>query len=88
MQRIELADFLLIAEAHASIAAEQLARMPRVLQLAQAAIAAPYAGFGDYETFPTLAEKAAVYCSRIVSYHPLPDGNSRLRRDAGVRRPQ
>ena len=49
----------------------------RVVQLASAALAAPFAGFGDFEAYPTLAEKAAVYCSRIVAYHPLPDGNKR-----------
>jgi death-on-curing protein len=77
MQRIEIGDFLLIAEAHTGIDAKQLARMPRVLRLASAAIAAPFAGFGDFELFPLLHAKAAVYCSRIVRYHPLPDGNTR-----------
>jgi death on curing protein len=77
MTRIELGDFLLIAESHTGIRAEQLARMPRVIQLAQAALTAPYAGFGDFEAHPTLAEKAAIHCSRIVGYHPLPDGNKR-----------
>lgn len=40
-------------------------------------MAAPFAGFGDYEAFPALHEKAAVYCSRIATYHPLTDGNKR-----------
>ncbi len=82
MQRIELGDFLLIAEIHTGIAAPQLARMPRVVNLAASALAAPFAGFGDYEAFPALHEKAAVYCSRIVAYHPLPDGNKRTAYDA------
>jgi death-on-curing protein len=77
MRRIELGDFLVIAESHTGIDAHQLVRMDRVVQLASAALAAPFAGFGDFEAFPTLAEKAAIYCSRIVSYHPLPDGNKR-----------
>src|SRR5215207_7699836 len=77
MERIDLADFLVIAETHSGIDALQLARMPRVVQLAQAALAAPFAGYGDYELFPTFADKAAIYCSRIVLYHPLPDGNKR-----------
>jgi death-on-curing protein len=77
MQRIELGDFLVIAELHTGIDAHQLARIPRVVQLAGAALGAPFAGFGDFEAFPSLAEKAAVYCSRIVRYHPLPDGNKR-----------
>lgn len=77
MLRIELGDFLIIAEAHTGIDAHQLARMPHLVRLAQSALAAPFAGFGDFELFPTLPEKAAVYCSRIVSYHPLPDANKR-----------
>lgn len=77
MKRIELGDFLLIAEINTGIAAGQLVRIPRVVQLGQSALAAPWTGFGDFEAFPTLAEKAAIYCSRIVGYHPLPDGNKR-----------
>lgn len=81
MQRIELGDFLLIAEIHTGIAAEQLARMPRVVSLAEAALAAPFAGFGDYEAFPALHEKAAICCARIIAYHSLPDGNKRTAYD-------
>lgn len=77
MQRIDLGQFLLIAELNTGIQAEQLARQPHLIIQAQMALAAPWAGFGDFEAFPTLAEKAAVYCSRIVRYHPLPDGNKR-----------
>lgn len=75
MRRIEIGDFLLIAELHCGIAAEQLAQVPRVMTLGEAALEAPFAGFGTIESFPTLHEKAAVYCARIVKYHPLPDGN-------------
>lgn len=75
--RIDLFDFLLIAETHTGIKAQQLARMQRTVNLAQAALAAPFAGFGDFEAHPTFEEKAAIYCSRILSYHPLPDGNKR-----------
>jgi death-on-curing protein len=82
MRRIEIGDFLLIAEVHTGIDANQLARMPRVLRLGSAALAAPFAGFGDFELFPSLHAKAAVYCSRIVRYHPLPDGNKRTGYDA------
>jgi len=77
MVRIELGDFLLIAETHAGISANRLARIPRVVSLAEAALAAPFAGFGTYEAFPAVQEKAAIYCSRIVAYHPLPNGNKR-----------
>ena len=77
MERIEIGDFLVIAEFHSGIDAHQLARMPRVLQLASAALAAPFAGFGPVELYESLSEKAAIYCARIVTYHPLPDGNKR-----------
>jgi death-on-curing protein len=81
VERIELGDFLLIAEIHSGIDAHQLARMPRVVVLAESALAAPFAGFGDVELFPALHEKAAVYASRVVRYHPLPDGNKRTAYD-------
>ena len=81
MERIEIGDFLLIAEIHAGIPAKQLARMPRVMALAQSALAAPFAAFGDFEAYPNLCEKAAIYCSRIVRNHPLPDGNKRTAYD-------
>ena len=81
MLRIELADFLLIAEIHCGIDAGQLARIPRLIGLAEAALAAPFAGFGEHEVFPAVHEKAAVYCSRVIAYHPLPDGNNRTAYD-------
>jgi len=84
MQRIELGDVLLIAEEHTGISAQDLHRMDRVLMLVQAAIAAPFAGFGDVEVFETFEAKAAIYCARIVGYHPLPDANKRTGYDVMV----
>ncbi len=81
MDRIQIGDFLLIAELHCGITAEQLARMPRVLALGKAALAAPFARLDGYEAFSAPHEKAAVYCARIVAYHPLPDGNKRTAYD-------
>jgi death on curing protein len=81
VRRIELGDFLLIAELHCGVPAEQLARIPHVIGLAEAALAAPFVGFGDYQAFPAVPEKAAVYCSRIATYQPLPDGNKRTAYD-------
>lgn len=80
-QRIELADFLLIAELHTGIDARQLARMGRVVQLAESALAAPFAGYGEAELHPTFAGKAAIYAARVVRNHPLPDGNKRTAYD-------
>jgi prophage maintenance system killer protein len=81
VRRIEIGDFLLIAELHCGVPAERLARIPHVIGRAEAALAAPFAGFGDYQAFPAVHEKAAVYCSRVVAYHPLPDGNNRTAYD-------
>jgi death-on-curing protein len=78
VERIEFGDFLLIAEAVTGIDARALARMPRVVAEAQAALAAPFAGFGEVEVFEPFQAKAAVYCTRIVRHHPLPDGNKRV----------
>ena len=55
--------------------------MPEVVERAQAALAAPFAGFGEYEVFPALHEKAALYCSRIIALQPLPEGNERTAYD-------
>jgi len=77
MERIDIGDYLVIAELHTGIDATTLARMPSLVALAQAALAAPFAGFGDFEAFPLFYEKAAIYCARVVTYHALPDGNKR-----------
>jgi death on curing protein len=75
--RLELADFLVIAEAVLGISAEQLARAVRVPEV-ESALAAPFAGFGSTDFYGHPAERAAVCCSRIIRNHPLPDGNKRL----------
>jgi death on curing protein len=77
MQRIELGDFLLIAERVTGVDAERLLHTIRINE-AMAALAAPFAGFGDFELWPDFEQKAAIYCSRIVTYHPLVDGNKRV----------
>jgi death on curing protein len=53
VERVELADLLVIAEIHTGMA----------------------------ELHPTFAKKAAVHASRLVRYHPLPDGNKRTAYD-------
>ena len=74
---LELADYLLIAEAVIGVDAAVLARMPRVVSQAESALAAPRAGFGGVDQYPDLATKAAILCSRLARNHPLPDGNKR-----------
>lgn len=45
--------------------------------LLEAACARPRMGFGDYEAFSSLLEKAASLLEAICSYHPFIDGNKR-----------
>ena len=73
---LDLADYLLIAEAVTGTGAEALAPAVKT-EVAESALAAPFAGFGDHEQYPEFADKAAILCSRLVRNHPLPDGNKR-----------
>ena len=45
--------------------------------LLESAIAAPQAGFGGYEPYPTVFDKAAVLMRSIILNHPFIDGNKR-----------
>ncbi|MCC5949918.1 MAG: Fic family protein [Nitriliruptoraceae bacterium] len=74
---LDLADFLLIAEAVLDIPAEDLARVAR-MELAESALHAPAATFGGVEFYPDLASKTAVLAARLINNHPLPDGNKRV----------
>ncbi len=76
-ERIELADFLLIAEVVLDAPAVQVLRVTRVPE-AESALAAPHASFGGTDFYPDPVERAAILCSRIVRNHPLPDGNKRV----------
>ncbi len=51
--------------------------MIRYLDLADSALHAPMAGFGDEDFYPDIVDKAAVLCWRLARNHPLPDGNKR-----------
>lgn len=48
------------------------------LDLADSALHAPAAGFGDEEFYPSFIGKAAVLIVRLAKNHPLPDGNKRV----------
>lgn len=43
----------------------------------ESALAQPYSGFGDYEAYPNLEDKAAALGFSIVRNHPFLDGNKR-----------
>ena len=72
----ELGDFCDVAADILGITPEQIARFPNV-GLAESALAAPCAGFGGVELYPTILEKAAILLERLARNHPLPDGNKR-----------
>jgi death-on-curing protein len=74
--RPDLGDYLAAAAEILGVSEERLARLPRI-ELAESALAAPFAGFGDEDAYPTLELKAAVLLERLVRNHPLPDGNKR-----------
>lgn len=73
---LEFGDYCRIAAEILGLEPEQVAELPNI-GLADSALAAPRAGFGDYEAYPTLIEKAAVLVERLARNHPLPDGNKR-----------
>lgn len=75
--RLEIAEFLLIAEAVLGVEAERLARETR-LPAAEAALAAPFASLDGLPFHPDPAERAAICCSRLIRCNPLPDGNKRV----------
>ena len=76
MWRPTLDDYVGAAAAVLELKAEQVERLPG-LTLAESALAAPFAGFGDQDAYPSLELKAAILLERLVGNHPLPDGNKR-----------
>ncbi len=75
LRTLELADFLLIAEAVLGVPAKKIAEESS-LHLADSALHAPLAGFAGTEAYPDFATKAAVLCAHLVKNHPLKDGNA------------
>lgn len=73
---VSFGDYCRIAAEVLGTTPEQVARLPRIA-LADSALAAPRAGFGDEDAYPTLTEKAAVLVEHLARNHPLPDGNKR-----------
>jgi death on curing protein len=73
---LTLAEYLWLAEQVTGTEAAVLAKASRV-DLADSALRAPAAGFGDQDFYPDLIDKAAVLTCRLAWNHPLPDGNKR-----------
>jgi death-on-curing protein len=76
VEYLDLADFLVIAEEITGIEVPVLVKMSR-LSLADSALHAPQAGYGDVDLYPDFVDKAAVLLVRLAMNHPLPDGNKR-----------
>ena len=49
----------------------------RNIGLGESALARPQAGFGGYEAYPSLLEKAAVLMQGLIKNHGFVDGNKR-----------
>lgn len=73
---VDLVDHVAIAAETTAMDAATIARLPN-LALAESALHAPFAGFGDHEFYPEFLDKAAVLLERLARNHPLPDGNKR-----------
>lgn len=73
---ISLAEYLWLAEQVTGLDAATLAKASRI-ELADSALHAPSAGFGDDDFYPFLIDKAAVLTCRLAWNHPLLDGNKR-----------
>jgi death-on-curing protein len=73
---ISLAEYFWLAEQVTGLEATVLVKAARV-DLADSALHAPEAGFGDEDFYPDVFDKAAVLTCRLAWNHPLPDGNKR-----------
>lgn len=71
-----LAEYFWLAEQVTAVDVTTLVKASRV-ELADSALHAPAAGFGDEDFYPDVFDKAAVLCCRLAWNHPLPDGNKR-----------
>ena len=72
---LDLAEFFWLAEQVTGLDTTTLVKASRV-ELADSALHAPEAGFGDEDFYPDLYDKAAVLTCRLAWNHPLPDGAS------------
>lgn len=77
MWRPTLEDFVAATCVVLDIDVDQAERLPG-LPLAESALEAPFAGFGDEDAYPGLELKAAVLLEHLARNHPLPDGNKRV----------
>jgi death on curing protein len=76
VEYLDLADFIAIAAAVTGLDEDTIVKVAD-LGLADSALHAPSAAFGDREFYEDFVDKAAVLVVRLTRNHPLPDGNKR-----------
>lgn len=76
VEYLDLADYLAIAAEVTGLDVDTVIKVAN-LDLADSALHAPSAGFGDTDFYPDFIDKAAVLVVRLTKNHPLPDGNKR-----------
>jgi death on curing protein len=76
IQYLDLADYLWLAGATLDRAPEAVFDVAD-LGLAESALHAPAAAYGEVEFYPDLVTKAQVLLVHLTKNHPLPDGNKR-----------
>jgi death on curing protein len=77
VEYLDLADYVAIAAEVTRLDAATVMKFAN-LDLADSALHAPAAGFGETEFYPEFVRKAAVLIVRLAKNHPLPDGNKRV----------
>jgi death-on-curing protein len=73
---LDLVDYLAIAAEVTGLDVGILSRVA-LLDLADSALHAPAAGWGEEELYPDFVDKAAVLVVRLAKNHPMPDGDKR-----------
>jgi len=76
VEYLDLADYVAIAAEVTGMDEATIVGFER-LDLADSALHAPAAAFGETEFYPDFIDKAAVLVVRLAKNHPLPDGNKR-----------
>jgi hypothetical protein len=71
VEYVELVDYLAIAAEVTGFDPATLTRVAKV-NLADSALHAPAAGFGEPDLYPDFVDKAAVLVVRLAKNHPLP----------------
>jgi death-on-curing protein len=73
---VTIAEYFWLAEQITGVDSDTLVNASRS-DLADSALHAPRARFGEVEFYPDIYDKAAVLVCRLTWNHPLPDGNKR-----------